>query len=104
MSDFVDSLEHNRYLAYDDETIIVDGTVKTLTPGKFTVDCVAVSIEFMDGPTMVTFSGSTPTASYGREYGHGGLLLVNRQVAESLKMTRLGGVNARAHATYLKNR
>lgn len=104
MSDFVDSLEHNRYLAYDDETITVDGTVKTLTPGKFVTECVAVSIEFMDGPTMVTFSGSTPTSSHGREYGHGGLMLVNRQVAESLKMTRLGGVNAKAHATYLKNK
>lgn len=101
--DFVESFDHNRYVAYDDEMITVDGTVKTLTPAKFSQACVAVSIEFMDGPTMLTFSGSTPSASNGREYGHGGLLLMNRLVAETVKMIRLGGVNARAHATYLRH-
>lgn len=106
MMDTVDNLGfiQNRYVAYDDETLTIDASVKTLTAGKFLTECIAVSIEFMEGPTMLTYSGSTPSASHGREYGHGGLVLLNRELAETVKMTRLGGVNARAHATYLKNK
>ena len=94
----------NKYVAYDDETITVDGTVKTLTLAKITADCVAVHLGFMEGPSVVTmFSAPVVSPLNGREYGHGGEIWVNEQLARLIRMTRLGSINGIVHVTYYKN-
>ena len=101
-----DNIGHaqNKYIAYDDETITVDGTVKTLTMLKITPDCVAVHLGFMEGPSIVTmFSAPVVTPLNGREYSHGGEIWVNDRLARTIQMTRMGSVNGLVHVTYYKN-